>query len=75
MGAEFSTKDIPGLENALVHMCSPLVHTMPLCVIGRVKYVEVGDQPKILYITPSGSGYSVRVDVDSYTIHETLGDD
>jgi hypothetical protein len=73
MGAEFFTKDIPGLENALVHVCSPLVHSVPLCLIGRVNYVEVSGTPKILYITPDGVSYSVRVDINDYTIHETLG--
>lgn len=75
MGSTFSTNDIPRLENSWVHMCSPYVSSLPACLIGKVNYVEVSSDPKILYMTPDGLGYSVRVDVTDYTIHETIGED
>jgi hypothetical protein len=74
MGSTFSPEDIPQLEKSWVHMCSPYVSSLPACLIGKVDYVEVSSSPKILYMTPDGLGYSIRVNISDYNIHETIGE-
>ena len=72
MGTSFTKKDVPFLVNQFVHFASPRFWGDPPCLRGKVKYVDASSEPKILYLSPVGEDYLVRVDVDCYELAEKI---
>jgi hypothetical protein len=72
MGTPFKSDDIPKLVDSYVHLASPKFWSESPCITGKVTFVEVSNEPKVVYVQPYGLGYSVRVDISEYEIAEKI---
>lgn len=75
MGTPFSKEDIPSLLGDYVHFASPRFWNDPPCINGKVTFVDASTDPRVVYVTPYGVGYSVRVDVTCYRVTEKIEED
>lgn len=72
MGTPIDKENLPVLLDQVVHFAAPKFWEPLSCIRGRVKYIEASKNPKILYLTPLGKDYLIRVDVDCYNLAEKI---